>query len=178
MLEGGERLAGYARIVVDRGEGRTFLKPPRALRDGEDMGEYLLCDRGFIPTITIVVERAMAAKVRYHESLRIAEDTDFAIRLQLAGCRFAMAPEPGAVWKDMPDPNRTSAIGAAASVKGLRFAKWLQMMKSDLTHKAWLGARGWAYAKLMAREGRKMAALRFLSGRFVPWLLTARAWPA
>ena len=161
LVESGERLAGYARIMVDRGEGRTFLKPPRALRDGENMGEYLLCDRGFVPTITLVVERAMAAKVRYHESLRIAEDTDFAIRLQLAGCRFAMAPEAGAVWKDMPDPNRTSAIGAAANVKGLRFAKWLQMMKPDLTHRAWLGARGWAYAKLMAREGRKMTALRF-----------------
>jgi glycosyltransferase involved in cell wall biosynthesis len=160
LMEGDEGLAGYARIAVDRGEGRIFLKPPRALREGEDMGEYLLCDRGFVPTITVVVERAMAARVRYHESLRIAEDTDFAIRLQLAGCRFAMAPEAGAIWKDIPDPNRTSAIGAAASVKGLRFAKWLQMMKPDLTRKAWLGAQGWAYAKLVAREGRKGAALR------------------
>jgi glycosyltransferase involved in cell wall biosynthesis len=161
LVEGGENLAGYARIQVDRGEGRTFLKPPRALRDGENMGEYLLCERGFVPTITLVVERAMAAKVRYHENLRIAEDTDFAIRLQLAGCRFAMAPHAGAVWKDMSDPNRTSAIGAAASVKGQRFAKWLQAMKPDLTHRAWLGARGWAYAKLAAREGHKREALGY-----------------
>src|SRR5476651_292048 len=29
MLEGTHKLAGYARVIVDRGEGRTFLKPPR-----------------------------------------------------------------------------------------------------------------------------------------------------
>ena len=60
LLEGSANTAGYARILVDRGEGRTFLKPPRAIREGEDMGEYLLCDRGFVPTITLVVEREMA----------------------------------------------------------------------------------------------------------------------
>ena len=57
LLENTTDTAGYARIVVDRGEGRTFLKPPRAIRPGEDMGEYLLCARGFVPTITLVVER-------------------------------------------------------------------------------------------------------------------------
>src|SRR5476651_1746176 len=30
LLEGTERLAAYARVVVDRGDGKTFLKPPRA----------------------------------------------------------------------------------------------------------------------------------------------------
>ena len=90
---GGERpmTAGYARIVVDRGQGRTFLKPPRAIREDEDMGEYLLCARGFVPTITLVVERELAKRVRYHVNLRAAEDTDFAIRLSLAGCKFVMA---------------------------------------------------------------------------------------
>ena len=32
LLEGTENLVGYARIRVDRGEGRVILKPPRALR--------------------------------------------------------------------------------------------------------------------------------------------------
>ena len=40
LLEGTTGLAGYARVVVDRGAGRTFLKPPRGIRPGEDMGEY------------------------------------------------------------------------------------------------------------------------------------------
>jgi glycosyltransferase involved in cell wall biosynthesis len=156
LLHDAPRTVGYARMLVDRGSGRVIVKPPRALADGENMGEYLLCDRGFVPTITVVVERQMALKVRYHPNLRVAEDTDFAIRLQLAGCDFRMAPEAGAVWKDMHDPGRTSAGGRAQ-----RFATWLQQMKPLMTHKAWLGGRGWAYAKMVARDGRKGAAFRF-----------------
>jgi len=156
LVGGAPGTVGYARMLVDRGHGRVILKPPRALREGENMGEYLLCDRGFVPTITIVVEREIANRVRYHPSLRIAEDTDFAIRLQLAGCAFKMAPDAGAVWKDMHDPSRTSASGRAQ-----RFGTWLKQMKPLLTNKAWLGARGWAYAKMVARDGRKLSALRF-----------------
>jgi len=143
---------------VDRGEGRIFVKPPHAIRQGEDMGEYLLCARGFVPTITVVVEREMARRVRYHEHLRAAEDTDFAIRLALAGCRFAMADEPGAVWKDIADPGRTSA--GVASSRTARFAQWLEQMKPSMTARAWRGARGWAYAKMLARDGRKFEALQ------------------
>ena len=77
LLDGTTNLVGYARMRVDRGEGRVFLKPPRAILPDEDMASYLLCDRGFVPTITIAVEREMARRIRYHENLRAAEDTDF-----------------------------------------------------------------------------------------------------
>jgi glycosyltransferase involved in cell wall biosynthesis len=158
MLDGTRNTAGYARVLVDRGEGRVFTKPPRAIRDGEDMGEYLLCERGFVPTITVVVERELARRVRYHENLRAAEDTDFAIRLALAGCRFVMAEELGAVWKDSADPGRTSAGGPSSHTE--RFVHWLEQMKPAMTARAWRGARGWAYAKMLAREGRKFEALK------------------
>ena len=147
LLDGTKNLVGYARVVVDRGDGKTFLKPPRGVRAGEDLGEYLLCDRGFVPTITIVVPRELAQRVRYHVNLRPAEDTDFAVRLALAGGRFQMVEQPGAVWNDIPDPKRTSA-----SVGTLRMATWLKQMKPLMTPKAWYGARGWAFAKLVARE--------------------------
>ena len=49
LLENTTGAVGYARIKVDRGGGRLFLKPPRALRPGEDMATYLLCDRGLFP---------------------------------------------------------------------------------------------------------------------------------
>src|SRR5262249_29643317 len=109
MLEGTARTVGYARMIVDRGQGRTVLKPPRAIAPGEHMATYLLCDRGFVPTITVVVEAEMARRVRYNTQVRAAEDTDFAIRLFLEGNRFVMAEAPGAVWKDIADPNRTSS---------------------------------------------------------------------
>ncbi|MBU6298538.1 MAG: glycosyltransferase family 2 protein, partial [Alphaproteobacteria bacterium] len=108
LLEGRSGVAGYARIVVDRGEGRSFLKPPRAVGEGEDMATYLLCDRGFVPTSTMVVDREQAKAIRFHEDLAAAEDTDFAIRLTLAGVRFLMAEAPGVHWRDVGDPNRLS----------------------------------------------------------------------
>src|SRR5262249_8977586 len=77
LLKGTRDTAGYARIVVDRGDGRTLLKPPRAVAAGEDMATYLLCDRGFVPTITTVVPAALAKQVLYDTNLREAEDTDF-----------------------------------------------------------------------------------------------------
>lgn len=153
LLEDSHNLVGYARMQVDRGEGRVFLKPPRAIQPDEEMASYLLCDRGFVPTITIAVEREMAKRIRYHEKLRAAEDTDFAIRLSLAGCRFAMIEEAGAVWKDLADPDRASA-GKGRDDLGA----WLEQMKPMISPRAYHGGRGWAYAKLVAQD-RPLRAL-------------------
>jgi glycosyltransferase involved in cell wall biosynthesis len=153
LLDGTTDLVGYARVRVDRGEGRVFLKPPRALARSENMAEYLLCDRGFTPTSTIVAPREAAAQVRFDEHLRVAEDTDFAIRLSLAGCRFQMLEAPGAVWKDISDPDRLSA-----SKGGGELDAWLSCLKPKIPARAWHGARGWAYAKLIVRQ-RPLAAL-------------------
>jgi len=155
LLDGTENVVGYARILVDRGDGRTMLKPPRAIRADEDMGEYTLCERGFVPTITTVVAREMAQRVRYHPKLRAAEDVDFAIRLALEGCTFRMLEAPGAVWRDHDDPSRASARNTANE-----FGAWLAQMKPHLTASAWHGGRGWPYAKMLAHNGRKMEALR------------------
>ena len=154
LLEGTAGIAGYARIEVNRGDGRRFLKPPRAILPGEDMAEYLLCERGFVPTITIVVEREMAKRVRYHPQLRAAEDTDFAIRLALEGCEFKMLEQPGAVWNDLHDPGRSSATRRTTL-----FGAWLDTMEPHLTRRAFRGARGWAYAKMLSRSGQKRKAL-------------------
>jgi glycosyltransferase involved in cell wall biosynthesis len=158
LLEGTNNLVGYARMRVDRGEGRVFLKPPRAIRETEDMASYLLCDRGFVPTITIAVEREMARRIRYHEDLRAAEDTDFAIRLSLAGCRFAMIEEPGAVWKDVHDPGRASA-GQGRDA----FGAWLETMRPHITARAYHGGCGWAYAKLLAPSRPFTALMLYLN---------------
>jgi len=158
LLEGTSRTVGYARMVVDRGEGCTLLKPPRAIRPGEHMATYLLCDRGFVPTITVVVETETAKRVRYHENLRAAEDTDFAIRLFLDGCRFVMAETAGAVWRDIPDPNRTSA-----GRKGGRMIPWLEEIRPQVPAKAYHGCRGWAIAKHVAMTNRVEALGLYLA---------------
>jgi glycosyltransferase involved in cell wall biosynthesis len=143
LLDGTTRTAAFARIRVDRGQGRVFLKPPRGPGAGEDIAEYLLCDRGFVPTISLAVETDVARHVRYAD-LPPAEDTDFAIRLSHAGVRFVRAETPGAVWRDIADPKRSSASRNAESLR-----QWLETMRPVLTSRAWHGGRGWAYAKLV-----------------------------
>jgi glycosyltransferase involved in cell wall biosynthesis len=161
MLDGTTDTVGYARMIVDRGDGRTFLKPPRAIAPGEHMATYLLSDRGFVPTITVVVEAQTARRVRYNTQLRAAEDTDFALRLFLEGNRFVMADAPGAVWKDIADPNRTSS-----GRKGGRMAAWLEEMRPRIPARAYYGCRGWAIAKFVA-SADKGEALRLYLGAVV-----------
>jgi glycosyltransferase involved in cell wall biosynthesis len=154
LLRDKKGVAGYARVVVERGGGKSFLKPPRAIGDGEHMATYVLCDRGFVPTITLVVETGWAQRVHYDERLPFAQDTDFCIRLYLAGCRFVMADAPGAVWNDSGDVHRTSA-----GRKGARMVDWLERIRSDIPPQAYYGARGWMIAKGIA-QSRPFAALK------------------
>jgi glycosyltransferase involved in cell wall biosynthesis len=155
LLETTEDSAGYAPIIVDRAEGRTFIKPPRPLGPEEHMADYLLCDRGFVPTVTLVVPLAWARRVRYDEALPFAQDTDFAIRLFLAGCRFAMAGDPGSVWNDGDDPKRVSA-----GRKNGRLLGWLENMRPRIPAGSYYGGRGWMIAKGVVQK-RPMLALRF-----------------
>jgi glycosyltransferase involved in cell wall biosynthesis len=158
LVENAPERVGYARVLVNRGDGRMLLKPPRAVRPGEHMATYLLCDRGFVPTITVTVERSIARRVRYSEYLRFGEDTDFAIRLYLAGCRFAMLEEPGAIWHDLADPNR-----ASAHRRGARMMKWLEDLRPRIPSTAYYGCRGWTIAKGVALNDKRRALRLYLS---------------
>jgi glycosyltransferase involved in cell wall biosynthesis len=144
----------YARMIVDRGNGVTMLKPPRAIRPGEHMATYLLCDRGFVPTITIALPAGIARHVRYG-GWRPAEDTDFAIRLYLSGQRFHMIEEPGAIWNDIYDPKRTSAGRKSASL-----IPWIESLKPSIPRQAYYGGFGWAIAKGVAVT-KPWTALRY-----------------
>jgi glycosyltransferase involved in cell wall biosynthesis len=144
LLDGTANTVAYARMIVDRGNGRSMIKPPRALRPGEHMATYLMADRGFVPTITVGLETALAKRVRYHEQLRTAEDTDFAIRLFLDGARFVMAEEPTAIWHDLKDPNRQSA-----GRRGATLLPWLEKLRGRIPSRAYHAYRGWAIAKVL-----------------------------
>jgi glycosyltransferase involved in cell wall biosynthesis len=161
LLAGTEATVGYAPVLVDRGIGRTIVKPPRAIAPDEHMAVYLLCDRGFVPTITTVAPRTLAAQVRYNENLRSAEDTDFALRLYLAGCRFVMADVPGAVWKDIRDPRRASARLDGRT--GDRMKRWLDELGAAIPERARKGCLGWAYAKHIAPTNSRKALSLYIS---------------
>lgn len=143
----GDGIAAYARMSVDRGNGTIMLRPPRAIKPNEHMADYLLRERGFVPTITLVVDAATARRVRYNPNLPFAQDTDFAIRLYLDGCRFVMAEEPGAICEDVADPTRIS-LGR----KGAKLVDWLEEMRPKIPARAYYGCRGWTIAKGIAQS--------------------------
>ena len=146
-LDGTTDTVAYARMIVDRGNGRSMIKPPRALAPGEHMATYLMADRGFVPTITVGLETALARRVRYHEKLRTAEDTDFAIRLFLEGAQFVMADEATAIWHDLHDPNRQSA-----GRRGATLLPWLEKLRGQIPSRAYHAYRGWAIAKVLVAK--------------------------
>jgi glycosyltransferase involved in cell wall biosynthesis len=145
MLDREPGVAAYARMSVDRGKGNAMLRPPRSIRPGEHMADYLLRERGSVPTITLAVDAQTARRVRYDPRLPFAQDTDFAIRLYLAGCRFVMAEEPGAICEDVADPTRVSQ-----GRKGARLIGWLDEMRPQIPSRAYHGCRGWTIAKGIA----------------------------
>jgi len=145
LLDKNPGAAAYARMSVDRGNGNTMLRPPRAIAPDEHMADYLLCERGFVPTITLAVDAEIAKRVRYDARLPFAQDTDFAIRLYLAGCPFVMADAPGAICEDVCDPTRISQ-----GRKGARLAAWLEEMRPLIPSSAYHGCRGWVIAKGLA----------------------------
>ncbi len=145
LLRQAPNTVAYSPIIVDRGHGRSFIKPPRALRPGEAMADYLMSDRGFVQTSGLAVPAALARQVKYRLGLPFGQDTDFAIRLQLAGCTFKMATEPSVVWSDVYDPARVSSAR-----KGSRVIGWLEEMRPFISRKAYLGYRGWHVAKGIA----------------------------
>jgi glycosyltransferase involved in cell wall biosynthesis len=143
-LRQSKKTAFYTPVIAARAEGVQVVKPPRSLGQDENMAIYLMCDRGFVQTSGLVVPIGIAREVRYREDAGYGDDTDFAIRLQLAGCRFIMAEKPGVIWSDGASVLRLSAGGATKG--GL---VWLEDLKERIPRRAYDGYRGWHLAKAL-----------------------------
>lgn len=170
LLAGRPDTVAYAQVIVDRGEGRTFVKPSRGIRERETMADYLVRRGGFVQTSTLAVPRAWALEVRYRPDVGFGDDTDIAIRLALAGCRFVMAPTPGAIWSDERAADRLSSSAAASQA---RFT-WLDDLRSRISPEAYAGYRGWHVAKTLVRtepvKAWSLYGKALLSGAYRPEL--------
>lgn len=137
-----EGYAVYSPVIVDRGNGNSFVKPPRGVAPYENMALYLICDRGFVQTSGLALSTEIARRIRYREDAVFGDDTDFAIRLDIAGCKFFMIDEPTVVWFDGYREDRLS-LGRSSVGK----LEWLEDIRSEIPSKAYHGYRGWHYAK-------------------------------
>ncbi|MCX8998125.1 glycosyltransferase [Rhizobiaceae bacterium BDR2-2] len=137
----------YSQVLADRGNGRVTVKPPRSIRPGENMASYLVTGAGFVQTSTLVLPRALALAVRYRPDVSFGDDTDYAIRLSLAGTPFVMTEKPGVIWRDEADPDRLSSNN-----RSIRNPVWLEDLKEKIPASAYEGYRGWHVAKSFMPE--------------------------
>lgn len=146
----------YAPIIVDRGDDVQLIKPGRSIRENEHISDYLMTDRGFVPTISLVVPNSLANKVLYDESLSKGDDYDFAIRLVANGAVLKMLPMPAAIWDDRWNPNRLSNRKNTEER-----IEWLNRIRNIVTDKAYYAELGWPVAKYIAEDGNKFLALKY-----------------
>jgi glycosyltransferase involved in cell wall biosynthesis len=169
LLRDAEDLAVYSPVIVERGKGNSFVKPPRGIADDENMASYLICNRGFVQTSGLALPARIARRVRYRADAVFGDDTDFAIRLQLAGCKFLMQDEPSVIWFDGWRSDRLS-IGRS-SVGEL---PWLEDLRGYIPRRAYYGYRGWHFAKSISPQRPFSALALFLRavlyGAFPPGL--------
>ncbi|MET1754008.1 glycosyltransferase [Novosphingobium sp. RD2P27] len=151
----GTKSAYFSRVIVDRGNGSTFLKPPRGPKSGEPLSEYLCCDAGFVQTSTLVLPSQAAKSVQYLDWLPYGQDVDYALRLDAAGVDLVYNPNPGAVWDDVQTGKRISSAS-----RGAIRDRWAEENRHLLTRKAYAGFRGWRSAKAYAEGGQTMTGLR------------------
>lgn len=167
-LEGNPKSVAFSKIIVDRGNGISFEKPPRGPKIGEPISEYLSCDRGFIQTSTLVFPTYVSKEVRYLEWLPYGQDVDFACRISHAGYDFVFIDTAGAIWSDVSDAKRISAKSDP-----LVRMRWASENRELLTDKAFNGFVGWRVAKAHAENGALVEALKLyckavFKGTFYP----------
>ena len=141
ILAARERTVAYSPVRAIRGRS-VIVRPPRPIGPGESMSTYLMCDRGFVQTSGLVVPIEAGRTVRYRQDACYGDDTDFAIRLQLAGYRFVMTETPTVDWFDGPDPGRLSSADI-----GSGRLPWLEDLRTQIPQRAYRGYRGWHVAK-------------------------------
>lgn len=146
----------YSQVYLDRGVGKYWIKPPRALAPKEHMADYLLRDQGWVPTPTLVVENNLAKKTLFREGMPFGQDMDFAIRLYNHGAKFHMLKEPLVICMDLYDPARVSFSRNYDELN-----KWTEDMREKIPSKAYLGNKGWRLAKTLAGESYLKALLLY-----------------
>lgn len=151
----------YSQNLVDRGLEKRWIRPSRAIRPGEDLGEYMFVANCFIQTSTIAGPAPLVKAVRFNPDLPKGQDLDFCLRLAAGGAEFRMIDTPQSIWVDQTEEGRTSRhVGH----EGLE--NWLEASSALMTRKAILGYRATILAYHMA-SSRPFVAFAAISAGFL-----------
>ena len=169
-LGGRKNRVVYSQAKVDRGVGRHWVRPDRAIGVDEDAGEYLFVANQFMPTPTLVMSTSLALSVLFDPALRKGQDLDFCLRLAAAGATFDMVEQPLVIWHDEGEAGRASRTGGHAAP-----TEWVESAGALLTEKARLGYRANVLAYYRAAEEPLGAALDIAKGWAVGGVATRTA---
>jgi len=168
LLESANNICTFTQVIVDRGNDVSFLKPNRGPKESENFSEYLFCNKGFVPTSTLIVPSELAKSVMYDELISYGDDMDFAIRLVAAGANITMLEKPGAIWHDHWSDTRLSNV-----IDPVKRIAHLDRVKPLLTKRAYYAVLGRSVAKGYVQQGMRFKGLSLyfkslFNGGFTP----------
>lgn len=151
---GDEQTMSYTQVLHDAGRSRRVI-PARGIRPGEDVGEYLFVNGGFMQTSTFLMPAALARRVGFDGELRRHQDYDFCLRLAADGGRFAYLAEALTVFRGGRAPLRVSLSPDPAPSLA-----WVRKRGGLLTPRARAAFLARKVAPLISGRGRPLGALR------------------
>ncbi len=143
----------YSPLYFHRGADNRMVKPDRAIAPGQPVGDYLFAEDGLMQTSTLVIPRPLFQRVGFDQGLRCLEDLDLCLRLEEAGARFRMLPDPLVVWYDDQSEGRLSYTTRPAEV-----SDWAARQSARLTPRAKAGF----LARFLAPEIARAEPMRAL----------------
>ncbi|MBA4489205.1 glycosyltransferase family 2 protein [Paracoccus sp. S1E-3] len=143
----------YSPLYFHRGEDNRMVKPDRGIAEGQRVGDYLFAEDGLMQTSTLVMPRALFGQVGFDPGLRCLEDLDLCLRLEEAGARFRMLPEPLVVWYDDQSEGRLSYTTRPSEI-----TDWVAHQSGRLTPRAEAGF----LARFLAPEIARREPMRAL----------------
>lgn len=149
----------YSFMYVDRGSGKYWVRPDRAIAPDEDMGEYLFVYNQFIQTSTIVILTSKCKQILFDPDLRKGQDLDFCLRIHKYGLRFDTIEQPLTVWVDQTEVGRTSRTsGYRAPIE------WLDRSQGLMTERAIKGYKATVLFYYMAKSKPLTSLVYLLQG--------------
>ncbi|MCG2665101.1 glycosyltransferase family 2 protein [Brevundimonas sp.] len=153
----------YAQNYVDRGDPEhMWVRPDRSITPNERVATYLFVANQFIQTSTIIIDTALARRVRFDPALRKGQDLDLCIRLEAAGARFVMLSSPLTIWRDVAESGRTSRTRGYTQPEA-----WLAAHKHMMSAREVAGYRATSLAYYWGWEKPLSAFLAIITGLVV-----------
>lgn len=134
-MDGGENLCLYHRLRCEYPDGKMFFYPPRGIKPGESVAQYLFVRSGLMQTSTLICSAALLKSCRFPAELERHQDWDFVLNLEQAGAAFVYLDETLGVWNVRPSRGRAKRDSYAKS------ARWVRERRDRFDKTAEMGFR-------------------------------------